>query len=106
MLTDSDPMKYKFLSDLTLEKNLGFIGVSETGKRDCSKSFLNNLCVGNDFLWHIKPRRGRSGGIFLGVNLLTFDIGEIEEGEYFVKFRVRNKEDGFQCLLVMVYRAA
>jgi hypothetical protein len=99
-------MKYKFLSDPTLEKNLDFIGLSETRKRDCSKSFLNNLRAGKDFLWHIKPPRGRSGAIFLGTNLLTFDIGEIEEGEYFVKFKVRNKEDGFQCLLVVVYGAA
>ena len=42
----------------------------------------------------------------LGINLLTFDIGEIEEGEFFVKFKIRNKDDGFQWLLVSVYGAA
>ena len=28
--------------------------------------------------------RGRSGGMILGIHLLTFDIGEIEEGEFFL----------------------
>ena len=42
----------------------------------------------------------------LRINLLTFDIGEIEEGEFFIKFKIRNKDDGFQWLLVSVYGAA
>jgi len=67
---------------------------------------LKNLCGVKDFLWHVKPLRGRSGGMLLGINLLTFDIGEIEEGEFFVKFKIRNKDDGFQWLLVSVYGAA
>ena len=51
-------------------------------------------------------RYGRFEGMLLGINLLTFDIGEIEEGEFFVKFKIRNKDDGFQWLLVSVYGAA
>jgi hypothetical protein len=42
-------------------------------------SLLKNLCTGKEFLWHFKRPRGHSGGMLLGVNLLTFDIGEIEE---------------------------
>ena len=101
-----DPKKFKFLSDLTLENNLDFIALSETGRGDCTQVFLKNLCGGKDFLWHVKPPRGRSEGMLLGINLLTFDIGEIEEGEFFVKFKIRNKDDGFQWLLVSVYGAA
>jgi hypothetical protein len=36
----------------------------------------------------------------VGVNLLMFDIREIEEGDFFVKFKVRNEQDGFQWVLV------
>jgi len=100
-----DPKKFKFLSDLTLENNLDFIALSETGRGDCTQVFLKNLCGGKDFLWHVKPPRGKSGGMLLGINLLRFDIGEIE-GEFFVKFKIRNKDDGFQWLLVSVYGAA
>ena len=55
---------------------------------------------------HTKPPRGRSGGMLVGINLGTFDVGEVEEGEYFVRFKIRNKEDGFQWNLISVYGAA
>ncbi|WVZ62463.1 hypothetical protein U9M48_012212 [Paspalum notatum var. saurae] len=48
----------------------------------------------------------KSGGMLVGVNLLTFDIGEIEEGDFFLKFKLRNKHDDFQWVLVSVYGAA
>lgn len=101
-----DTKKYQFLSDLTKEKGLDFMALSEIGRRAFSDSFLKNLCAGKEFLWHTKPPRGRSGGMLVGINLGTFDVGEIEEGEYFVRFRIRNKEDGFQWNLVSVYGAA
>ena len=34
------------------------------------------------------------------------DIGGIEEGDFFVKFRLRNKKDDFKWVLVAVYGAA
>jgi len=98
--------KFRFLSDTTLEKSLDFIALSEVGRRDYSQSFLKNLCVGKDFLGHCKSPSGRSSGILMGINLTTFDIGEIEEGDFFVKIKVRNKSDGFQWLLVSVYGPA
>jgi len=58
-----DLKKFKFLSDLTLENNLDFIALSEMGRGDCTQVFLKNLCGGKDFLWHVKPPRGRSGGM-------------------------------------------
>lgn len=72
--------KFKFISDLVKEKNLDFIALSETGRKDCSGKFLKNLCGGMDFLWHCKDPRGRSGGMLVGVNLLTFDMGKILYG--------------------------
>jgi hypothetical protein len=32
---------------------------------------------------------GRSGGMILGIKLLTLDVGEIEEGDFFIQFKVR-----------------
>jgi hypothetical protein len=90
------------VSDLVREKELGFVALSETGRRDYSPNFLKNLCGGKDFLWHYKPPRDRSGGMLVGINLLEFDIGEIEEGDFFIKSKLRNKHDGFQWLLVSV----
>ena len=79
------PKKYKFISDLVAELSLDFVTLSETGRKDFSQKFLKNLCGGKDFLGHCKAPHGRSGGMLVGVNLLLFDIGEIEEGEFFCK---------------------
>jgi len=91
-----DPKKHRFISDLAKEKDLSFIAISETGRRSFSTPFLKNLCVGRDFLWHVKEPRGRSGGILLGIDLNTFDIGAIDEGEFYVKFHLCNKIDDFK----------
>ena len=102
----ADPKKFRFLSDLTLEKNLDFICLSETGRRDCSPSFLKNLCAGKEFLWHCKPPEGRSGGLLVGVNIASLDVGSIEEGDFFVKFKIRCKKQDFISNLVLVYGPA
>jgi hypothetical protein len=44
--------------------------------------------------------------MLVGINLLFVDVGEIEEDEYFVRFKIRNKEDDFKWNLVSVYGAA
>jgi len=102
----ADCKKYRFLSDLTKEKNLDFIALSETGRANFPQSTLNNICAGRDFIWHCMAPRGRSGGMILGIHLLTFDIGEIEEGELFIRFKVRHREDDFKFNLISVYGPA
>jgi hypothetical protein len=68
--------------------------------------FLKNLCLERDYLWHSKAARGRSGSILLGVNLQMYDIGAIEERDYYVKFHLCNKFDNFKWALVGVYGPA
>jgi hypothetical protein len=41
--------------------------------------------------------------MILGVNLLTFDIGQIEEGDFFIQFKLRHKEENFKFNLISVY---
>jgi hypothetical protein len=41
----------------------------------------------------------------LGINLQTFHIGEIEEGDLFVKFKIRNEDSNFKWLLDSFYGA-
>jgi hypothetical protein len=73
----ADHRKYRFLFYLTKEKNLDFIALSETGRANFLQSTLNNICAG------MAPR-GRSYGMILGIDLLSLDIGEIEEGNFFI----------------------
>jgi hypothetical protein len=44
--------------------------------------------------------------MILGVNFLTFDIGQIEEGDFFIRFKLRHKEDDFKFNLISVYGLA
>lgn len=53
----------------------------------------------DDTSWEIR-------GILLGVNMDCLDIGSIDEGDFYVKFHLRNKKDNFQWVLVAVYGAA
>ena len=50
--------------------------------------------------------RGRSGGMILGIHLLTFDIGEIEEGDFLVRFKLTHKEQDFKFNLISLYGPA
>jgi hypothetical protein len=93
-------------SDLTKENDLNFIVVLETRRSDFSPRFLKNLCTGRDYLWHLKPLKGRSGGMLLEADLQFFDIGAIDEDDYYIKFHLCNKSDDFKWALVVVYGTA
>jgi hypothetical protein len=69
-------------------------------------SFLKNLCAGREFLWHTMAPKGRSGGMLVGVDLQVFDIGAIDEGDFYVKLKLCNKSDSFKWALVVVYGPA
>lgn len=101
-----DPKKHRFVADMTKDFDLNFIALSETVKKEFSVTFLKNLCARRDFIWHCKEPRGRSGGILMGIDLSVFDIGVIDEGDFYVKFDLRNKNDGFKWVLVCVYGPA
>jgi hypothetical protein len=49
---------------------------------------------------------GRSGGILLGVDLNVFDIGAIDEGDFYVKFTLQIKSNYFKFALYSVYGPA
>jgi hypothetical protein len=49
---------------------------------------------------------GRSGGIFLGVDLSVFGIGAIDEGDFYVKFTLRYKSTDFKFVLYSIYEPA
>jgi hypothetical protein len=91
---------------LAKENQLNFIAISEMGRSEFMPRFLKNLCAGRNYLWHSKAPNGQSGGILLVVDLQYFDIGAIEEGNYYVKFRLCNKSDHFKWALVVVYGLA
>jgi hypothetical protein len=85
---------------------LNFIALSETGRSDFGLRFLKNLCAGRDYIWHSKAPVGRSGGMLLGIDLQFFDIGAIDEGQFYIKFHLCNNADHYKWALVLVYGPA
>jgi hypothetical protein len=57
-------------------------------------------------VWQWTAPHGRSGGILLGVNLDVLDVGSIDDGYFFVKFRLRDRKSDFKWVLVAVYGEA
>ena len=98
--------KHNFISDSVKEHYLDFLAIMETGRSAFHDSTLRHLCAGLEFLWHTMPPRGRSGGILIEVNTSVFDIGSIVEGDFYSKFLLKNKEDGFTWTLYAVYGPA
>ena len=101
-----DLAKHRFLSDLVKEEQISFIALFKIGRDAFLDRILNNLCAGRDFLWPSMAPHGRSGGILLGVDLHVFNIGAIAEGDFYVKFTLRCKNDGFKFVLYTVYGPA
>ena len=102
----ADLAKHRFLAELVKEEQINFIALSETGRDSFPDHVLKNLCGGRDFLWHAMAPHGRSGGILLGVDLTIFDIGAIDEGDFYVKFTLRYKLNDFKFVLYSIYGPA
>jgi exonuclease III len=102
----ADLAKHRFLAELVREEQINFIALSETGRESFPDHVLKNLCAGRDFLWHAMAPHGRSGGILLGVDLSVFDIGAIDEGDFYVKFTLRYKSTDFKFVLYSIYGPA
>ena len=98
--------KYRYISDAIRDHKLDFVAVMETGKQDMSRSNLKHLFGNPDFIWHCLPPRGRSGGILLGINSMVLDLSIFVEGELFIKFHLRNRNDDFNWILMAVYGLA
>ena len=91
-----DLAKRNFLHDLSLEKNLDFIALLETYRRDFSDELLNSFCGNREFTWQWNPPNGRSGGILVGFNSQNFILQNQFHGEFFVKLHLKNKCDGYR----------
>ena len=51
----SDLAKYIYISDAIKDHKLDFVAIMETGKQDLSRSNINRLSGGADFIWYCLP---------------------------------------------------
>ena len=95
--------KRDFIKEQIGKNNLDFIGIQETMKTDFNRLDFSDLSASENFEWVFLPSKGRFGGILVGINSATFIKEKAEQGQYFVKIKVRNIRDGFCWDLVVVY---
>jgi hypothetical protein len=88
-----------------MEYNLNFIALTETRRSDLGPRFLKKAMCGKR-LSMVFQRSSRSGGMLLGINLQCYDIGGIDEGEFYIKFYLCNKMDGLKWAWASVYGPA
>jgi hypothetical protein len=101
-----DLAKHLHIAECISDHSLDFIAISETGRRDFSRSLLQRLSGGVDFTWVSRPPRGRSGGMLIGVRDSSMEVLHISGGDYHIKLHIRNRTDNFVWSLVSVYGAA
>jgi hypothetical protein len=101
-----DLAKHSFMSETIRDHKLDFFAILETGRSSFSSPFLKHLSGRFDFSWYCLPPQGRSAGILVGINTSTLSVNKVSNGDFFVKFHVRSKNDGFDWILVPVYGAA
>jgi hypothetical protein len=101
-----DLTKHLYIAHCINDRNLDFVAISETGRRDFSQTLLDHLSGGVEFEWTSQPPRGRSSGILLGVRVDTMEVLDRSAGDYHIKLHIRNRVDNFIWSLVAVYGAA
>jgi hypothetical protein len=101
-----DIAKHFFAKQTLREEKLDFISLLETGRSNFSVPFLKNLANGLDFSWFCLPPHGSSGGILVGINNMSLQVGTVETRNFCVKLHVRCKHGGFEWVLVPVYGAS
>ena len=100
-----DLAKHTFLHDVPEDNKLDFIALSETNKNSFSTQCLENFCAGL-ILFGIGEALGVCRRMLMGINQGCFEIENIVDGDYHIKFVLKNKVDGFRWALLSVYGAA
>jgi hypothetical protein len=57
-------------------------------------------------LFGLAVSSGHVRGMLMGINQGYFKVQSIEDGDYHIKFIIKNKTDGFRWALLSVYGAA
>ncbi|XP_073351784.1 uncharacterized protein [Aegilops tauschii subsp. strangulata] len=90
------------------DEHIDIIAIQETLRTDFSLPELERLSP-HLFAWHWLPSSGtmgHSGGILLGVKDATFEVGGMDQGEFFVSMELFERALNFKWEVVIVYGPA
>ena len=87
------------------EEDVDIVGLQETIRQDFSIPELQGLSR-HKFVWHWLPAKGHSGGILLGVKDDTFEVDDMDRGEFFVSMALTHKRTNLKWEVINVYGPA
>ena len=87
------------------DEDVDIVGIQETIKQDFSIHELQVLST-HKFVWQWLPANGHSGGILLGVKEDTFEVEDMERGEFFVSMLLTHRRTALQWEVIIVYGPA
>ncbi|KAM0922736.1 hypothetical protein ACQ4PT_005968 [Festuca glaucescens] len=93
------------LKEYMRQVNADIVGIQETTKQSFLLAELQGLSQ-HKFAWHWLPASGHSGGILLGVKEDTFEVEDMEQGEFYVSMRLIHRQSNLQWEIVIVYGLA
>ena len=79
------------LTNYIKKENADIVGIQETVRSDFSIAELESLSCHN-FAWQWLPATRHSGGILLGVKEDTFEVDDMDRGEFFVSMLLTHRK--------------
>ena len=86
-------------------EDVDIVGLQETIRSDFSIPELEGLSR-HKFAWHWLPASGHSGGILLGAKEDTFEIEDMDSGDFFVSMSLTHRRSSFRWEVIIVYGPA
>ena len=93
------------LTDYIRKENVDIVGIQETIRSDFSIAELESLSC-HKVAWQWLPATGHSGGILLGVKEDTFEVDDMDRGEFFVSMSLTHRQSHLQWEVIIVYGPA
>jgi hypothetical protein len=87
------------------QEDVNIVGLQETIKRNFLLAELHGLSR-YKFAWNWLPASRHSGGILLGVKEETFEVEDIDCGEFFMSMSLTHRHSNLQWEVIIVYGPA
>lgn len=101
-----NPSRTKFIRETIMDRDLCFLGIQETKKKEISDTWLDSLTGRKNFFWSWVPSQGLSGGMLMGVDDEIFEVGDCNGGAFYIHMTVKLRTTGFTWNLVNIYGAS
>jgi exonuclease III len=95
-----------FIRDMIHENKFDIVCFQETILKDFPDSCLRKIDPGSCYLWDWISAKGRSGGVFTGIKVDRFDVGNRVQGSFILQHNLWDRRLETKWNVMNVYGAA